>query len=225
MRSMRREVGRVGLELADVVQQRPGDGDVVVDAGEVRRDRVHALGDRERVLEQAVDVGLVVVLGGRRAAEPAPALGVLAEDAVEQGEEMRVLDRGDERAQVGLHLLRAARRAVDEVGEVERARQRLAQRGDDDLRAPARVDLEAPGDAHGPPRHAQLAQHLDVLAGDGDHLAAAVAERQAQDGAAVAAVRAAPRRARAGPDPDPDPSVKSRTTMVETVGAGADGIG
>ena len=62
----RRRLHRVGLELADVVQQRAGDRDVAVDAGERGADRADRLRDRERVLEQPVAVGLVVVLGGRR---------------------------------------------------------------------------------------------------------------------------------------------------------------
>ena len=68
----RQRVGGVGVELADVVQQRAGDGDVAVDARERGRDRRHGLGDGQRVLEQPVAVGLVVALGGRRVAERRP---------------------------------------------------------------------------------------------------------------------------------------------------------
>ena len=64
----------VGVELADVVQQRAGDGDVAVDAGEGRRDRADRLADGERVLEQPVAVGLVVELRRRRVAVGGPAL-------------------------------------------------------------------------------------------------------------------------------------------------------
>jgi hypothetical protein len=173
-----RRVGRVGLELADVVQQRAGDRDVVVDAGEPCGERVHALRDRERVLEQPMDVGLVVVLGRRRVAVAPPALGVLAEDALEQRAQVRVLDRGDELAYVGLHLLRAARRAVDQVVHVERARRGLAQRADHDLRSPARVALVPAGDAHGPTDPAEVLQLGDVVPPIGDDLAGAVAERR-----------------------------------------------
>ena len=56
----------VGLELADVVQQRAGDRHIAVDAGERGADRAHRLGHTEAVLEQAVAVCLVVVLGRRR---------------------------------------------------------------------------------------------------------------------------------------------------------------
>ena len=68
----RQRVGRVGVELADVVQQRAGDRDVAVHAAERRADRRHALGDGQLVLEQPVPVGLVEALGGRRLAELLP---------------------------------------------------------------------------------------------------------------------------------------------------------
>ncbi len=56
----------VGLELADVVQQRAGDRHVAVDPGEGRAGRADRLGDAQAVLEQPVRIGLVVVLGGGR---------------------------------------------------------------------------------------------------------------------------------------------------------------
>ena len=74
----------VGLELADVVEQRAGNGDVAVDAGERRGDRADGLGHGQGVLEQAVRVGLVVVLGRGRDAEKCPAGRALAEDQREQ---------------------------------------------------------------------------------------------------------------------------------------------
>ena len=80
----RQRVVVVGLGLADVVQQRAGDRDVAVDAGEDGGGGADGLGDRERVLEQPVAVGLVVVLRGGRLAEALPARESLAEEAVEQ---------------------------------------------------------------------------------------------------------------------------------------------
>ena len=106
---------RVGLELADVVQQRAGDRDVAVDARERGADRADRLGDAEAVLEQAVGVGLVVVLGGRRRAVARPQLGVLAEHALQQDPQVRLLDRGEQLADLGFHLLDPARRAVEQV--------------------------------------------------------------------------------------------------------------
>ena len=71
----RQRVGRVGVELADVVQQRAGDRDVAIHAAERGGDRRHRLRDRQAVLEQPVAVGLVVALRGRGLAELLPGLG------------------------------------------------------------------------------------------------------------------------------------------------------
>ena len=65
----------IGLGLADVVQQRAGDRDVAIDAGEEGGGRGDRLGDRDRVLEQAVAVGLVVDLCRRSVAEALPVRG------------------------------------------------------------------------------------------------------------------------------------------------------
>ena len=72
----RQRVGRVGVQLADVVQQRAGDRDVAVHAAErgARSRDTHCATVR-RVLEQPVAVGLVVALGRRRLAEQLPRLG------------------------------------------------------------------------------------------------------------------------------------------------------
>ena len=100
---MRPLVG-VGLELADVVQQRAGDRDVAVDARERGADRAHRLGDAEAVLEQPVSVGLVVVLGGGRDAVAAHSSRALAEHALEQRAQVRLLD--------GARAARAARASI-----------------------------------------------------------------------------------------------------------------
>ena len=101
----RQRVVVVGLGLADVVQQRAGDGDVAVDAGEEGGGGADRLGDRERVLEQPVAVGLVVDLRRRRVAEARPGRRALAEEAVEQLAQLRVLDRAEQLAQVALEAL------------------------------------------------------------------------------------------------------------------------
>ena len=67
-------VRRVGLDLADVVQQGARDCDVAVEAREGPAHRADALGHRQAVLEQAVAVGLVVVLGRGRLPPAAPSL-------------------------------------------------------------------------------------------------------------------------------------------------------
>ena len=96
----RQRVVVVGLGLADVVQQRAGDGDVAVDAGEQGRGGADALGDRDGVLEQPAGVGLVVVLRRRRGAEARPVLGLRAEEAVKQPAQLGALDGRDQVAQV-----------------------------------------------------------------------------------------------------------------------------
>src|SRR3954447_8164318 len=179
-------IGRVGLELADVVQQRAGDGDVAVDPRERGADRADALGDREAVLEQPVLVGLVVVLGGRRAAVELPGGGSLAEDAVQQRPQVRLLDRGDELAQVGLHLVGGARRAVEQGARVERARLGLAQAQQVDLRAVALMDPKAAAHVDRRAGLAERARALDVVPDHRDDRAGAVGQRQAQELAAVA---------------------------------------
>ena len=111
----RQRVRRVGVELADVVQQGAGDRDVAVDVRERRRDHGHGLADAQRVLEQPVPVGLVVALGGGRVAERRPGRRVGPEHAVEQRAQVRVLDLGDQVAQRLLHVAGRPRRAVEQV--------------------------------------------------------------------------------------------------------------
>ena len=108
----------VGLELADVVQQRARDRDVAVDARERRADRADRLRDAEAVLEQAVAVGLVVVLGRRRDAVAAPTAPsprrTRAPAAARRCGSWIVAISSRISA---LHLLDAARRAVEQVVE------------------------------------------------------------------------------------------------------------
>ena len=83
--------------------------------GEGGADRADRLGDAEAVLEQAVAVGLVVVLGRRRDAVAGPQLGVLAEHPLEQDPQVRLLDRREQLAHLLLHLLDPARGPVEQV--------------------------------------------------------------------------------------------------------------
>ena len=114
----RHRVGLVGLDLPDVVDQRAGHSQVAVDSREGARHRADGLAHGQRVLEQPVQVGLVVVLRGRRAPETlsTPA-ELVADQGVEQLPQPRVAHRGDQAAQVGLHLLGAGGRSVHQVGE------------------------------------------------------------------------------------------------------------
>jgi hypothetical protein len=183
-----RRVAGVGLQLADVVQQRARDRDVAVDPREGRADRADGLGDREAVLQQAVQVGLVVALGGGRDAVERPRLGALTEEGVQQPAQVRVLHGGEQLAEVGLHVVDAARRAVVQLGRVVGAVERRAQLQDRDLRAPALVHLVAPDDVYGRARAAELQRLGDVVPDHGRHAAGAVAEDQLEELATVAAL-------------------------------------
>ena len=113
----RERVARVGLDLADVVDQRAGHRDVAVDARERAPDRAHGLAHGQRVLQQAVQVGLVVELRRRRAAEPLPHVGALAEQRVQQLPQVRVA-HGARSGGAGLPpSARRWRRRVRQVGE------------------------------------------------------------------------------------------------------------
>lgn len=58
------------------------------------------------MLEQAVAIGLVVILGRRRPPEASPQRRILAEHPLEQSAKVGVAYRCDQLAQVDLHLLR-----------------------------------------------------------------------------------------------------------------------
>src|SRR5204863_8422880 len=99
----------------DVVKQRARDGQLAVDLRERAAQRMHALRDREAVLEQPVPVRLVVALGGRRLAPARPDRRSLGEEALEQLAQVAVLRHPDRLADPGLHLLDGLRRALLEV--------------------------------------------------------------------------------------------------------------
>ena len=101
----RQRVVVIGLRLADVVQEGAGDRDVAVDAGEEVGRGADRLGDRERVLEQAVAVGLVVDLRRRRVAETGPGLASSPKKHSSSWRSSRVLDGRQQRPQVGLQQL------------------------------------------------------------------------------------------------------------------------
>ena len=147
----RQRVVVVGLCLADVVQEGAGDGDVAVDAGEEVGGGADRLGDRERVLEQPVAVGLVVDLGRRRVAEAGPGLAARREEGVEQQPQLRVLDRRQQRAQVGLQPLEGDVGLGRQFVGLVLVRLGLAQRRELDLRPPALAHLEDAGDVDGRP--------------------------------------------------------------------------
>ena len=139
----------VGLDLADVVQQRAGDGHVAVDAGEGGGQRAHALGHRQAVLEQPVAVGLVVVLRGRGLV---PALADLGARGRAAGRAARA-GAAAGRCRSAPRGRRPSARTGSAGASVRSARSYSpsaagAQRADRDARAVALVDAEAAGHAH-----------------------------------------------------------------------------
>ena len=110
--------------------------------------RGDGLADRERVLEQPVEVGLVVELRRRRDAKARPDLRAVAVERVQQLAQVRDLHRLDQLAEVGLEAVEGDVGAAGEVVLVVLAGARLAQCGELDLRPPAVADLEAAGDEH-----------------------------------------------------------------------------
>jgi hypothetical protein len=121
------------------MQQRTRDCHVTVDAGEGGADGADRLGHAEAVLEQAMRVGLVVVLGGRRRPIASPELAALAEYALQQDAQVRLLNRLQQLSDLTLHLLDAASGAVAQVRRIEATFRRSLQTSQVDLRAEARV--------------------------------------------------------------------------------------
>ncbi len=215
---------RVGVELADVVQQRPCHRHVAVDAGERRRDRAHRLGDAEAVLEQSVAVGLVVVLGGGRSLgsaptgasprrRPAPAAAVkwgLRTVAISSRRSRSICS--GERA--GPSSSWAMSKLPGSAGASERRFICGPKRG---------CTVKRPFTYTAVPRPAKRLHLGQVLPDHRDHGAGAVAELQAQVVAAVAA-RAPLNRAHQQHLVDSTPSVSSLTSTYLKVEPSADGI-
>ena len=99
---------------------------------------------------------------------------------------MRLAHGGDQLAQVGLHLLGAARRPVEQLLELVGAGLGLAQRPQVELRAVARMDHVAAAHADGPAGSDERGDLAHVVPDHRDDRPRAVAERQPQVLAAVA---------------------------------------
>ena len=156
----RQRVVVVGDGLADVVQEGAGDGDLAVDAGEEVGGGADRLGDGDRVLEQAVAVGLVVDLRRRRVAEARPDLRVARRRSARAG---RAAAAPGPSPAAGAACPRAPRRRPPtrrrgRLGVVL-VRRGLAQAGELDLRPPALAHLEdaADLDRRSPARRARRA--------------------------------------------------------------------
>jgi hypothetical protein len=135
-------------------------------------------------------VGLVVVLRRRRVAIALPQLRVLAEHALQQQPEVRLLDRGDQLADLPLHLLDAACRAIEQIIHGKGSGLGRLQATQIDLRTEARVDGIAAAHPHGRPGAGQLLDLGELLPDHACERPRAVAQRQAQVLAAVAALAA-----------------------------------
>ena len=158
--------------------------------GNVALIALHRLRDAEAVLEQSVAIGLVVVLRRRRLAIAGPQLRALAEHPLQQQPQVRLLDRGDQLANLALHLLDRAHRAVEQIVERKSSGLGRLQATQVDLRAEARMDRVAAAHAH---RRAGAGQLLDLRELLPDHArerSRAIAQLQAQVVAAVAALAA-----------------------------------
>ncbi len=147
--------------------------------------RADRLRDGERVVEQSVPVGLVVELRRRRLAEAPPAGGALAEEAVEQGGEVRVLDRRDQGAQVAFEALDGGVGDVEQVGAVVFALGGGADPLQGHARAVALVHRVAALGDHDRPRGAEVEDLVDTLPELGGDAAGAIGENQLQPVAAV----------------------------------------
>jgi hypothetical protein len=128
------------------VEHRPRHRDLAVDPREEVRRRAHGLSHRQRVLQQASGVSLVVVLRGRGLPESRPDLGLRTEEALQQHPQRAVLDGCDQLAQVRLEQLDGTRRPLRQLLGVVLAGAGGPDRRQLDLPAELRVDREAPAD-------------------------------------------------------------------------------
>ncbi len=128
-------VGEVdgGLEgqlprLADVVQKGGGEQQVPVHPAVLLGHEVARLGHADRVLHQPAQVGVMVDLGGRRRGEGLEE-GRVAEDELEQGGVVPVVDRTDVELQEAPELLDVAVGGGEEVARLGGAGGRRAHLG------------------------------------------------------------------------------------------------
>ena len=139
----------------------------------------------------------LVVLRGRRLAEALPDSRLGGEEELEQGAQLRVLDRVEQVAEPRLEPLDRHGRAFDQVGPLVLAFERAAHRVDRDLRAVARMDREPALDQHDLARSGAVEATVDVLPGDRLDGAARVGHDQPKKSSPLRRerrLRSAPRR-------------------------------
>jgi hypothetical protein len=167
------------------VQQRACHRDVAVDPSKRGARRADGLGYAQAVLQQAVPVGLVVVLGGRRQPVGAPQLGVRSKHALQQLAQVRPADGAEQLTQLCLQLLGGVRRAIEQILRRIAPGRGLAQAAQVDLRAEPGMNRVAPAHVY---RFARPRELLDLAELFPDHRhdrPGAIAQLQAQIVAAV----------------------------------------
>ena len=120
------------LELADVVQDAAGDEDIAVEAIVTISDSVRELDERQDVVEETADIGVVQALAGRTVCQPEKDLRIVDEPREERAD-MVVIDRGDNPAQFRLHLREIAGDHRQELVVVDHRRVDPLERVDDEL--------------------------------------------------------------------------------------------
>src|SRR5204862_7448278 len=135
---------------------------------------------RDGVIEQAVAVGLVVVLGRGRVPEALPHRRIGSKEAVEQSGQLRILDRGEELSKLRLEALDRHARPLSEICGIELAVARGTDGLDRDLAAVLGVHGEAARDVDGRTGRRGLEELGDAIPRDRLDRTRAAADHQAQ---------------------------------------------
>src|SRR5208283_823219 len=122
------------VNLADVVEECAGEKKIAVDLGIVPAKQIAGAEQRDDVIEQAANVGVMEGLGGWSVAVSGGNFRV-GHEGLHQRLEMRILDRGDEVAQGLPELVNVFGGLGKIVGEVNLGFTQLAQLVDGELEA------------------------------------------------------------------------------------------
>src|SRR5450755_287762 len=176
------ELGAVGVLLgpAEVVDDGGGEEQVGVELGMQLAEVVGKRGDRDGVLEQAAEVGVMAGAGAGRPAPGGPER-LIDEQRIEQCAVAAVEDLGDEMLEEAVELVEVAVGGGQEVGRIG-----LAVGGARDLRhlehEIVAEALDAAGDADEVAALEAAGQGVGVLEGAGGHNRGAIAELEGQVG-------------------------------------------
>src|SRR5271157_1237711 len=122
------------VNLADVEQERAGEKKIAVHLGIVPRNQIAGAEQRDDVVEQAADVGVMERLGGRSIAVCGGDFRI-GHEGLHQRFEMRILDGGDEVAQGLPQLVNVFGGLGQVVGKVNLGFAQFAQLVDGELEA------------------------------------------------------------------------------------------